>query len=75
MTQDTGPREAQGDEPTPEPAPDAGPDGAADVSLEGLDDLPLTEHVARFSAVHDALRDRLDNPVREGTDASPGADD
>lgn len=28
--------------------------------LEGLDDLPVAEHVERFTRVHDALRARLD---------------
>ncbi len=72
MTQDTGPRESG--EPTPA-APDVAPDGAVDLSLEGLDDLPLAEHVARFTAVHDALRARLDTPAQHDRDRGPGADD
>ena len=41
--------------------------------LEGLDDLPVAEHVERFTAVHDALRARLDG----APDAAPdiGQDD
>lgn len=39
-------------------AADAGVRGALDA-LDGLDDLPPAEHVARFEAVHDALRAHL----------------
>jgi hypothetical protein len=35
--------------------------------LEGLDQLPVHEHVARFEAVHDALAARL-----EGAEDRPG---
>lgn len=34
--------------------------------LEGLDELPTDQHVARFEAVHDRLRARLDDgPVAD----------
>ena len=38
--------------------PDAGVRSALDA-LDGLDGLPPAEHVARFEAVHDALRAHL----------------
>ena len=38
--------------------PDAGVRNALDA-LDGLDDLPPADHVARFEAVHDALRAHL----------------
>ncbi|MFC8801618.1 hypothetical protein ACFT2C_28110 [Promicromonospora sp. NPDC057138] len=38
--------------------PDAGVRDALDA-LDGLDDLPPADHVARFEAVHDALRAHL----------------
>jgi hypothetical protein len=38
--------------------PEAGIGHALDA-LDGLDDLPPAEHVARFEAVHDALRAHL----------------
>lgn len=49
------------------PAPHPGAEGAdvpargADVSglLDGLDELPVAEHVARFEAVHEGLSRRL----------------
>jgi hypothetical protein len=28
--------------------------------LDGIDDLPTAEHVGRFEAVHDRLREQLD---------------
>lgn len=46
-------------------APSSGPaDPAVGVrnaldALDGLDDLPPADHVARFEAVHDALRAHL----------------
>ncbi|SKC82410.1 hypothetical protein [Krasilnikoviella flava] len=44
--------------------------------LEGLDDLPVGEHVERFTQVHDALRARLDGAPEgahgDGPDAGPG---
>ncbi|WP_169736313.1 hypothetical protein [Promicromonospora kroppenstedtii] len=48
---------------TEEPAigqtdPEAGVRRALDT-LDGLDELPPAEHVARFEAVHDALRAHL----------------
>ncbi|MFC4631028.1 hypothetical protein ACFO6V_22460 [Promicromonospora alba] len=47
------------EEPSSGPAdPDAGVRSALDA-LDGLDDLPPAEHVARFEAVHDALRAHL----------------
>lgn len=30
------------------------------AALEGLEDLPLSDHVAAFEAVHEALRARLE---------------
>jgi hypothetical protein len=38
--------------------PDVGVRNALDA-LDGLDDLPPADHVARFEAVHDALRAHL----------------
>ena len=38
--------------------PNAGVRHALDT-LDGLDDLPPADHVARFEAVHDALRAHL----------------
>lgn len=38
--------------------PEAGVRRALDT-LDGLDELPPAEHVARFEAVHDALRAHL----------------
>jgi hypothetical protein len=47
------------EEPASGPAdPDAGVRRALGA-LDGLDDLPPAEHVARFEAVHDALRAHL----------------
>jgi hypothetical protein len=47
------------EEPAGGPAdPDAGVRHALDA-LDGLGDLPPAEHVARFEAVHDALRAHL----------------
>lgn len=37
----------------------ADPDAGVRHALDGLDDLPPAEHVARFEAVHDALRAHL----------------
>jgi len=65
----------------PEPGADEArtPDGAADplAGLEGLDDVPVGEHVERFTRVHDALRARLDGSPDDGsaegrTAAGPG---
>ncbi|MFD6137130.1 hypothetical protein [Isoptericola sp. NPDC060257] len=55
--------------PTPRPpgGPGTGPVSGAD-ELEGLDDLPLAEHVERFTAVHDVLRARLDGAPGTGPD-------
>jgi hypothetical protein len=36
--------------------------------LDGLDDLPLDEHVGAFERAHESLRSALDAPA----DASPG---
>ncbi|MFF2453637.1 hypothetical protein [Isoptericola sp. NPDC058082] len=62
--------------PTPRPprAPgaDTGPRTGVD-ELEGLDDLPVAEHVERFAAVHDALRARLDGAPDAGQDDGPAA--
>lgn len=46
------------------PLPGPPPDGAQAISfamagLDGLDDLPVAEHVARFDAVHVALTEAL----------------
>ncbi|MFD2795951.1 hypothetical protein ACFS27_20485 [Promicromonospora vindobonensis] len=46
------------EEPTGLVDPDAGVRSALDA-LDGLDDLPPADHVARFEAVHDALRAHL----------------
>ncbi|WP_369372127.1 hypothetical protein AB1046_02085 [Promicromonospora sp. Populi] len=47
------------EEPASGPAdPESGVRHALDA-LDGLDDLPPAEHVARFEAVHDALRVHL----------------
>ncbi len=64
------PAGAAGPGSTPVPAaPRPGPprptapraDDPALAPLEGLDELPVAEHVARFEAVHDALRARLES--------------
>jgi len=34
--------------------------GVPFAALEGLEDLPLSDHVAAFEAVHEALRARLE---------------
>ncbi|GAA1741464.1 hypothetical protein GCM10009809_41170 [Isoptericola hypogeus] len=80
MTQDDQARGSDLDEPVPTAQADAL------AGLEGLDDLPLEDHVARFIAVHDALRDRLDGRDRSAVepdaeavrrpdvDPEPGAD-
>lgn len=52
MTQDAG-------APGPGTAADGAQPSVTD-SLAGLDDLPVGAHVARFTAVHDTLRARLD---------------
>jgi hypothetical protein len=45
-----------------------GPDtGAPLAALEGLDDLPLSDHVAAFEAAHDALRTRLEGRAGQGS--------
>ena len=70
--------EASAARPTPRPpagirrdtGPDTGPDTAVG-ELEGLDDLPVAEHVQRFTAVHDALRARLDDGQDDAPDAGP----
>lgn len=65
------------------PEPDADGAGARDggadplAGLEGLDDVPVGEHVERFTRAHDALRARLDGspddgPAEGGTAAGPG---
>jgi hypothetical protein len=41
-------------------------DHGALAPLDGLDALPVTEHVARFEAVHDALRARLESRPTAG---------
>ncbi|PUB20945.1 hypothetical protein C8K30_115156 [Promicromonospora sp. AC04] len=47
------------EEPASGPAdPEVGVRHALDA-LDGLDDLPPADHVARFEAVHDALRAHL----------------
>lgn len=46
--------------PVPGPPPSAG--AAIELAvdrLDGLDELPVAEHVARFDAVHGALTDAL----------------
>lgn len=50
----------------------AGSENAVD-ELDGLDDLPVAEHVARFTAVHDALRARLDGAPGAVPGAVPAA--
>ncbi|MFE7405717.1 hypothetical protein [Isoptericola sp. NPDC057559] len=46
------------------------------AGLDGLDEVPVGEHVERFARVHDALRARLDGEPepgeRDGTDPHPG---
>lgn len=46
---------------TPSTSPAGSGTGVRDAlgALDGLDDLPPAEHVARFEAVHDALRAHL----------------
>lgn len=44
--------------PGPPPEPTAAIDSAL-AGLDGLDDLELAEHVARFDAVHTALTNAL----------------
>jgi hypothetical protein len=57
--------------PRPGPPVPTAPRATAPVAdaalelVEGLDVLPVAEHVARFEAVHDALRARLES--RPGT--------
>ncbi|MFC8597092.1 hypothetical protein [Isoptericola sp. NPDC057191] len=60
--------EQQHDDPQP-----AGVPGAL-AELEGLDDIPVGEHVERFARVHDFLRARLDGEPEPGErgDAGPG---
>jgi hypothetical protein len=41
-------------------------------ALVGLDDLPVGDHVARFEAVHDALRVRLAGGSSGGAPADGG---
>ncbi|GAB2477102.1 hypothetical protein [Xylanimonas ulmi] len=44
-----------------------GPDAVAPADLlADLDDLPVSEHVARFEAVHDTLRARLAGEPADG---------
>ncbi|MCL1871985.1 MAG: hypothetical protein FWF90_16450 [Promicromonosporaceae bacterium] len=44
----------------------AGPvEDLADL-LDGLDDLPVADHVARFEAMQDSLRERLARPATDG---------
>ncbi|MFC7876413.1 hypothetical protein [Isoptericola sp. NPDC057391] len=70
--------------PVPGPTPgapagaptDTGTDprsGSGLDELEGLDDLPVAEHVARFTTVHDTLRARLDRAPDAGRDDGPDA--
>lgn len=47
------------EEPASGPADPGGGVGSAIDLLDGLDDLPPADHVARFEAVHDALRAHL----------------
>ncbi|GAB3099450.1 hypothetical protein [Isoptericola nanjingensis] len=57
-----------GARPTPRAPAGTGSASGTD-ELEGLDDLPLAEHVERFTAVHDGLRARLDGaPGTTGLD-------
>ena len=71
MTQDSATPGAAGpgDSPAADPTPDAAP--ALD-RLDGLDDLPVGEHVERFTHVHDVLRARLDGREEQG-DTGPDA--
>ncbi|MCK9793865.1 hypothetical protein M1843_08920 [Isoptericola sp. 4D.3] len=51
----------------PEDTAAARPDG-----LDGLDEIPVSEHVERFSRIHEVLRARLDGePEAEQGDAVP----
>lgn len=65
MTRDAG-------EPGPGTVEDDVTPGTVAESLAGLDDLPLEEHVARFGAVHDRLRARLDGQDEQV--GAPGAE-
>ena len=40
--------------------------------LEGLDDLPLSDHVAAFEATHDALRARLEGRAPQSSVEADG---
>jgi len=62
--------------PTPRAPAGAGSGPSTGIGideLEGLDDLPVAEHVGRFTAVHDALRARLDGAPDAGQDDGPDA--
>jgi hypothetical protein len=48
------------------------PDTVAE-SLTGLADLPVEEHVARFAAVHDRLRARLEGQDSPAAGTGAGA--
>jgi len=61
MTQDPSTHGAPPADPTAEPST-----GAGFGDLDGLDDLPVAEHVERFTRVHDALRARLDGAPDDG---------
>lgn len=46
--------------------------GAPLAPLEGLDDLPLGDHVAAFEATHDALRARLEGRAPQSSVEADG---
>lgn len=82
MTQDSATPGAAtpGDTPAADPdtaavlTPDEAPAPGALDGLDGLDDLPVGEHVERFTHVHDVLRARLDGREEQGAtgpDAGP----
>ncbi|WP_218926052.1 hypothetical protein [Xylanimonas oleitrophica] len=53
--------DGHGEQPVAEPLSHL----AVGAALEGLDGLPLDEHVSRFEAVHDRLRARLEAEPRD----------
>ncbi|MFI2102696.1 hypothetical protein ACH436_05350 [Isoptericola sp. NPDC019693] len=70
-TAGTSHRDASDQAPRPVPTAPRDPGSGAGIDdLDGLDDLPVAEHVERFTRVHDALRARLD----AGQDDAPAAE-
>jgi hypothetical protein len=69
-----GPAKHPGRRPGDEPGTTAAQAPTGDLDgIEGLDDLPVGEHVERFTRVHDALRARLDGAPDGGQDDAPDA--